>query len=133
MPSFVWLKKYPNRLSKRNKTEITGENKKQNRKESGYPFKTVTQLQGNCKTNPFLFVLALLAVVYIYNGHLADRRAREISRTTRELKELQFEYKDVKGDVLELSTQGQLIKIVEPLGLKELTTPPVVLTDGSNK
>ena len=76
--------------------------------------------------------LAVLAVIYIYNGHLADRRAREITRITRELKELQFEYKDVKGDVLELSTQGQLIKIVEPLGLKELITPPVVLTDSSH-
>ena len=102
-------------------------------KNPGIHLKRLLNYREIVKQIPFFLFLALLAVVYIYNGHLADRRAREISRTTRELKELQFEYKDVKGDVLELSTQGQLIKIVEPLGLKELTTPPVVLTDGSNK
>lgn len=104
-----------------------------NRKEKspGLSFKRLLNYRSIVRQIPFFLFLALLAVIYIYNGHLADKRAREIARTTRELKELQFEYKDVKGDVLELSTQGQLINIVEPLGLKELTNPPVVLIDSS--
>ena len=76
--------------------------------------------------------MALLAVVYIYNGHYADKTIREISKTERELKELQYEYKTVKGDVLFRSKQSELVKAVEPLGLKELMAAPVVLID-SNK
>ena len=82
---------------------------------------------------PFFLFLATLAVVYIYNGHLADKTIRAISRTERDLKELQYEYKTVKGDVLFRSKQSELIQAVEPLGLKELTAAPVVLIDSSNK
>jgi hypothetical protein len=78
---------------------------------------------------PFFLFLAALAVVYIYNGHAADKRVRAISRTNKELKELQYEYKTVKGEVLFRSKQSELVKAVEPLGLKELMTSPVVLMD----
>ena len=80
---------------------------------------------------PFFLFLALLAVVYIYNGHSADRINRDIAKTTRQLKELQYEYKTVKGDVLFRSKQSELVKAVEPLGLKELNTAPVILLDSS--
>lgn len=82
---------------------------------------------------PFFLFLAALAVVYIYNGHLADKTIRAISRTERDLKELQYEYKTVKGDVLFRSKQSELIQAVEPLGLKELTAAPVILIDSTNK
>jgi chaperonin cofactor prefoldin len=77
--------------------------------------------------------LALLAVVYIYNGHYADKTIREISKTEKELKELQYDYKTVKGDVLFRSKQSELVKVVEPLGLKELMAAPVVLIDSSKQ
>jgi hypothetical protein len=81
---------------------------------------------------PFFLFLAVLAVAYIYNGHRADKLNRGIAKTTKELKELQYEYKTVKGDVLFRSKQSELVKAVEPLGLKELTTAPIVLTAGKN-
>lgn len=81
---------------------------------------------------PFFVFLAVLAVVYIYNGHYADKTIREINRTSKELKELEYEYKSVKGDVLFRSKQSELIEAVKPLGLKELTTEPIVLIDSSN-
>jgi hypothetical protein len=80
---------------------------------------------------PFFLFLSLLAVLYIYNGHLADKTIREINRTSIELKELQYEYKSVRGDVLDRSKQSELIEAVEPLGLKELTEAPMVLIDSS--
>lgn len=80
---------------------------------------------------PFFLFLAALAVVYIYNGHRADKLNRSIARTTKELKELQYEYKTVKGEVLFRSKQSELVKAVAPLGLKELTVAPVILTDSS--
>jgi len=77
---------------------------------------------------PFFLFLTTLAIVYIYNGHRADRLNRGIARTTRELRELQYEYKTIKGEVLFRSKQSELVKAVEPLGLKELTTAPLVLS-----
>ena len=84
--------------------------------------------QSVVKQVPFFLFLTFLAVVYIYNGHYADKMLRTISRTTREVKELQHEYKTVKSEVMFRSKQSELVKAVEPLGLKELTEAPVVLT-----
>ena len=88
--------------------------------------------QSIVKQIPFFLFLALLAVVYIYNGHHADKTIREISKIERELKELKYEYKTVKGDVLFRSKQSEVVKAVEPLGLKELTLAPLVIIDSSN-
>lgn len=89
--------------------------------------------QSIVKQMPFFLFLALLAVVYIYNGHHADKLTRDIAKTSRELKELQYEYKTVKGDVLFRSKQSELVKAVEPLGLRELDRSPTVLIDSINE
>jgi hypothetical protein len=81
------------------------------------------------KNIPFFLFLAVLAVIYIYNGHYADKTVRNINKVSRELKELQYEYKTLKSEVMFRSKQSELAKAVEPLGLKELTSPPVVLAD----
>jgi len=101
-------------------------------KELRFHWKRLLNYQSIVKQIPFFLFLALLAVVYIYNGHYADKTIRAINRTERELKELQYEYKTVKGDVLFRSKQSELIKAVEPLGLKELMAAPAVLIDSSN-
>ena len=85
------------------------------------------------KQVPFFLFLTLLAVIYIYNGHFADKTIRNINRTADEVKELQYEYKTVKSEVMFRSKQSELIKAVEPLGLKELVEAPVVLKDGMEK
>ena len=85
--------------------------------------------QSIVKQVPFFFFLALLAVIYIYNGHYADKTIRSINRTSREVKELEHEYKTVKSEVMFRSKQSELTRAVEPLGLKELTTSPAVLRD----
>jgi hypothetical protein len=100
-------------------------------KEPRYRWKRLLNYQSVVKQVPFFLFLAFLAVVYIYNGHHADKLARDITKTTRELKELQYEYKTVKGEVLFRSKQSELVKAVAPLGLKELTEAPVILNDSS--
>jgi len=77
----------------------------------------------------FFLFLAALAVIYIYNGHYADRVVRDINKTNKELKELQYEYKTLKSEVMFRSKQSELAKAVGPFGLKELTQAPVVLAD----
>ncbi|MDP4130543.1 MAG: FtsL-like putative cell division protein [Bacteroidota bacterium] len=80
---------------------------------------------------PFFLFLAFLAVLYIYNGHYADRVVRDIGTTGRELNELKYEYKSLKSEVMFRSKQSELAKAVEPIGLKELSSPPAVITDSS--
>jgi len=85
--------------------------------------------QSIVKQVPFFLFLAMLALVYIYNGHYADKTIRNINRTAKDVKELQYEYKTVKSEVMFRSKQSELVKAVEPLGLKELVTSPVILKD----
>lgn len=68
-------------------------------------------------TGFFLF-LAVLAVVYIANGHVADKMLRDIDRTEDEIKQLQFEYKTVKREVMFRTEEAQLVKAVTPMGLE---------------
>lgn len=83
------------------------------------------------KNLPFFLFLSGLAVVYIYNGHYSDKLIKSISNTNKELRELQFEYKTMKSEVMFRSKQTELAKAVEPMGLKELVAPPMVLKDSS--
>jgi hypothetical protein len=77
----------------------------------------------------YLLFLTVLAVIYIYNGHFADKISRDLSRTDKELKELQYEYKMLKSEVMFRSKESELAKAVAPFGLMELSQPPFVLID----
>ena len=76
---------------------------------------------------PFFLFLAVLAILYIYNGHHADKLVRKIAVTEKNIKELEYEYKTVKSDLIFRSKATELIKAVEPLGLKESKVPPMLL------
>jgi len=89
--------------------------------------------QSIVKQVPFFLFLAGLAVLYIYNGHYAEKTIRNLNRTAKEVKELQYEYKTIKSEVMFRSQQSELVKAVEPLGLKELTESPVVLKEKDQK
>ena len=78
---------------------------------------------------PFFLFLSALAVLYIYNGHHADKLVRKIADSERNIKELEYEYKSTKSEVIFRSKASELAKAVEPLGLKELKGPPVLLKD----
>ena len=87
--------------------------------------------QAIVKQVPFFLFLAMLAVLYIFNGHYADKTIRKINGTAKEVKELKYEYIAVKSKVMYQSKQSELVKVVEPLGLKELTQSPVVLKENT--
>ncbi|HRQ51306.1 MAG TPA: FtsL-like putative cell division protein [Agriterribacter sp.] len=77
----------------------------------------------------FFLFLAVLAVIYIYNGHYAENTIKDINRSAKALKELQYEYKTVKGELMMRGKQSELAAAVAPLGLKELKAPPVKITE----
>ena len=74
---------------------------------------------------PFFLFLSALAVLYIANGHIADKTVRDINTTANQLKELQYEYKTVKSDLMYKSREAEMEKATAPLGLKVSATPPV--------
>jgi len=79
------------------------------------------------KNIPFFLFLALLAVLYIYNGHYDDKLTRKIGATEKHIKELEYEYKTIKSELIFRSKASELIKAVETIGLKELTAEPILL------
>jgi Bacteriodetes cell division protein (FtsL-like) len=100
-------------------------------KEPRFDWKRWLNYQSIVKQVPFFLFLALLAVVYIYNGHYADKTLRKINRTAKEVKELKYEYIAIKSKVIFKSKQSELVKseAIQQLGLKELTESPVILKD----
>jgi hypothetical protein len=94
-------------------------------------WKNMLNYQAVVKQMPFFLFLTGLAVLYIYNGHYADRLNRDITKTSKELKELEYEYKTIKGEVLFQSKQSEMVKAVAPLGLKEMTSAPLILEDST--
>ena len=81
------------------------------------------------KNIPFYFFAGVLAIIYIANGHYADKTMRQISTTEKNLKEMEYEFKTAKRDVIFRSKESELAKAVEPLGLKPLFVPPVRIID----
>lgn len=102
-------------------------------KEPRLHWKRLLNYQALARQIPFFIFLALLAVIYIYNGHMADKTMRKIQRSTNDLKELRNEYKSIKGEVLLRSRQSEIAGAVKSIGLVELTTEPFVLKDSSDK
>jgi len=106
----------------------TGEEKKADKR----PRKRRRFLQYNkwlVKNIPFYFFISAIAIVYIANGHYADNTMRKINSTSKNLKEMEYEFKTVKQDVIFRSKESELAKAVEPLGLKPLLIPPFRIVD----
>ena len=70
------------------------------------------------KNTGFFLFLSVLAVLYIANGHMADKTIRRINAINNELKELQFKYKTLKSELMYKTEESQLVQLVEPMGLK---------------
>ena len=101
-------------------------------KETKQDWKRFLNYQWIVKNFPFFLFLSFLAVIYIYNGHYADKTVRNINTVSKEIDELNYEFKTLKSEVMFRSKQSELSKAVEPFGLKELTTPPVMLVDSAS-
>ena len=75
----------------------------------------------------FLVFLALLAVIYIANGHWSDNTIRDINVTAKQLKDMQYEYKNLKSLEMYKSRESQVTQAAAQLGLKPSAEPPVEL------
>jgi len=73
---------------------------------------------------PFLFFLAVVAIIYIANTYYAERTFKEIEQTKSELKELRYQYINTKSTLMYQSQEGVIGKEGARLGLKETLVPP---------
>ncbi|EFK55763.1 FtsL-like putative cell division protein [Sphingobacterium spiritivorum] len=77
------------------------------------------------KNLPFIAFIALLALLYISNRHLAERTVRQIDRLSKEVKELSWDYKSLSAELMKRTTQSEIAKRADTLGLKERKEPPI--------
>jgi len=78
---------------------------------------------------PFIFYLALLGMIYIANRHVAENNLRNIDKVSKEVKELSWDFKTTKADMAYKSTQTEVAKRVDTLGITAPIEPPQKLTD----
>jgi len=71
--------------------------------------------------------LALLAVLYIANGHWADNIIRDINITAKQVKDMEYEYKNLKSLEMYKTRESQVREAALALGLKASEVPPVKL------
>jgi len=81
---------------------------------------------------PFILYLTGFGVLYIYNGHWANKTLRLTQLAEKEIRELQYEYVTAKGELLARSKPSAVALAVAPLGLQPLQGSPWVLTDSTN-
>jgi cell division protein FtsL len=97
--------------------------KKQNSKFTGVG-SSLLNYKWITKNIGFFLFIALLAVIYIANGHKADNMIRDINATAKDVKDLQYEYKTLKSEVIFKSREEQVVKAAQPLGLQLPVQPP---------
>lgn len=100
-------------------------------KEPKFEFRKWFNYQWIVKNVPFFLFLALLAVLYIANGHYADNTIRNINKTTKLLKEQQYEFKTLNGKLMFQNRLTEISRVVETIGLRENIQQPILLTDSS--
>lgn len=82
---------------------------------------------------PFILFIAFLGMVYIANSHMAVNNIRAIDKLSKEVKELSYEYKSLKAELMFKSKLTEVQKKVDTLGIKELIEPPKKIIISENE
>jgi hypothetical protein len=80
------------------------------------------------KNIPYVAFLALLAVIYIANGHRAVETQRQVNKQQQVLKELRWRYMDAKTRLMNATMESKMIVSGASIGLKPLTLPAYSIT-----
>lgn len=104
---------------------IVSEKESQSRNFFGALFKDgVISIELATRLLPFFIFIAFLGMVYIGNRHFAENNIRDIDKLSKEVKELSWDFKTLKADLMLKSTQTEVAKLVDTLGLFEPNEPP---------
>jgi cell division protein FtsL len=77
----------------------------------------------------YVLLITLLAAIYIGNRFHAEKITREMTKLQREVKELRAESLSTSADLMYISRQSEVYKLVKEKGLslEELKVPPYKL------
>ncbi len=81
---------------------------------------------------PFIIFLTILAILYIGNRYHAEKLVRRSSELQTEMKELRAEAITVSAELMHLSRQSEVLKLLEKnnLDLAESVEPPKKIVVG---
>ena len=66
---------------------------------------------------PFMYFVGFLAILYIANGHYAEKNVREVQKLKSEIREYRWEYVSLKSNLMYNSTQTQIARKVKSINL----------------
>lgn len=89
-----------------------------------FSWKSLLQYDSIVRNIPMVLLLTGLAILYIWNHHSAHRQMRELQTIRKTLQEKSWEYATLKKELNNKSMQTEVSRMVRPLGLEELTSPP---------
>jgi hypothetical protein len=82
---------------------------------------------------PFFFFLTGLAFLLIFNTYYAEKKAREIEITRRQVVELRTRYINTKSELMFLSNQSEIARKLRSQGFVESTEPPRLVYDHTRR
>lgn len=96
--------------------------------------KGVMSKEAATEAMPFIIFLAFLGMLYIGNRHSAENNIRRIDKLGKEVKELSWDFKTLKSDLMFKSKQTEVIKRVDSLiGLRVSVKPPIKIKVKQNE
>ena len=75
------------------------------------------------KQFPFMVYITLLLMAIITNTYIAEERNRELTKTAKQLNDLQVKYVELQSAIMQASKQSVLAKKLADIGMKEATEP----------
>lgn len=85
------------------------------------------------KQIPFGLFIMMLLLLHIWNVHNNERIIRKTDKLNKELKELRSEYISILSALMSESKQSSVAAKLDTIGIKELTTPPIKITDNGRE
>jgi len=76
------------------------------------------------KLIPYYLLLTALAIVYIYNNNLSEKKIIKIETLKKELIELRYEYISSKSNMMDSLKQSIVNDKLEKIGIKESNIAP---------
>lgn len=96
--------------------------------------KGVVSKEAATEALPFIVFIAFLGMMYIGNRHNAENNIRKIDKLGKEVKELSWDFKTLKADLMFRSKQTEVVKQVDSvLGLRVPTEPPIKIKVSSDE
>lgn len=83
---------------------------------------------GIVRNIPYLLFLALLGVLYISNSSRAVSLTRELAKKNKEIQELRWQYLDAQSTLMKATSESELTKRSQAIGLKPLEKPAYEIT-----